>query len=95
MTAVWFVETRALGRWQPSLFYGDPPPRKSAEGSKINMRADPVLVPAELRGQPLDIIARALSPDGDLSDVPLDALVELLNTPGNAVLHMRTGRTTQ
>lgn len=87
----WYVETLSpMGTWSPSL--SDEKPQATLPGgSKRTFRAPPVEVPATLDGLPLGIIARVLSPDGDLAFVPHEALAAFLRDQSARELVVRAG----
>lgn len=93
MVERWYVETRALGGWVPSIYFGDKPIRVLLERKGMPMRFDPILIPPEMDDLPLGVIARILGPDGDMRDMPREDLAAFLRNPTASVLYWRKWET--
>lgn len=91
----WYVETRALGRWLPSIYWGDNPIGELLKRKGLKIRFDPILIPPSMDDLPLGVIARILGPDGDLRALPREELAVFLANPTASVMYWKTGGTTQ
>lgn len=67
----WFVEEMTpRGTWTPVLYHGDRPTKRRADGATRRFRREPRKLPAHLRGEKLEHIAKLMAFPITVSKVP-------------------------